>query len=280
MLCYLPPEEAIGMIGRAGFRFVEFGLTHERRFLEQAGGSKTEEARLERIRRAAEDAGVQIVQMHGPMFNVCAEDAAAGIAAAHRSLRRAARLGARWVVLHPGSAQGLTSDRERYEWTKQRNVEVFRDLLTTAEQVGVGIAIENMGGSEGPAFGTNVSELLWLVEALDSPYAGICWDTGHAHLAGLDQGLAIRAVGTYLVALHLSDNDGKKDQHWCPGRGSVDWHAVMGALRDVGYAGPLNLEVPGETWVTPRSAMPAKLQYLAAVCAALIADYDAGEGGS
>lgn len=270
MLAYLTPEEAVHAIGRAGFRFVEFGLTHEKVYFEDTIDNKSEEVRLNRIREAADREGVKIVQMHGRMFNLCNDDVEGEIEAAHRSLRRAAHLGVKWVVLHPGSAPGVASDPEILDWTRRRNLEVFQDLLKTAEKVGVGIAIENMIAGKEMRFGANVNDLLWLVNALNSPRVGVCWDTGHAELSGINQGRAIRAIDSHLVALHIADNDGQLDRHWCPGRGTVDWDAVIGALRDIGYNGPFNLEVPGESRATPRPAMDAKMNYLVALCNALL----------
>ncbi len=267
MLPTLDPPEAIGWIGASGFRQVEFGLTHEALYLE---GADDEEHRLKAIRDAAERAGVDILQMHGYLFNLCGENAAEGVARAHRSLRRAAALGVKWVVLHPGSGVGFGADPEARKETRQQNLTAFRSFLETAEEVGTGIAIENMIGGR-PRFGATVDDLLWLVNELNSERVGICWDTGHAHLSGLDQGKSLRAIGRHLVALHIADNDGASDKHWAPLRGNVDWKEVVGALHDINFQGPFNLEVPGESRVTPLSAQKAKISYLHELCTAMLA---------
>lgn len=261
MLTEVEPEEAIRLIGEAGFRYVEFGLTHEKLYLE---GKEDEGARIESIRQAAEEAQVEIVQMHGHMFNLCQDDAEDDIAWAHRSIRRAGQLGVRWVVLHPGSHPDAGADPEMMEWTRRRNLEVFQGFLKTAEEWGTGIAIENMIGRNrhGGRFGVTTADLLWLVDALDSDRVGVCWDTGHALLSNIPQGTALRAIGTRLVALHIADNDGNMDRHWAPYRGKVNWHDVMTALHDIGYAGPFNLEVPGESMATPRGAKLEQMRYL------------------
>lgn len=268
MLEEYPPEDAIRIIGEAGFRYVEFGLGHERDYLE---GKEDEGARLARIRRAAEEAGVQIVQMHGRLFDLCRPGCEDDIAWAHRSIRRAGQLGVRWVVLHPGSDKAVGADPKALEWTRQRNVDVFRAFLKTAEEANTGIAIENMiGGRVGGRFGVTTSDLLWLVEQLNSDRVGICWDTGHGNLSRIDQGQAIRAIGRRLVALHIDDNDGAKDRHWTPLRGEVNWVDVMAALHDVGYSGPFNFELPGEAAVTPTAAKPEKIRYLLKLAQVLI----------
>lgn len=257
--CPCLPEDAIRIIGKAGFRQVEFGLTHELQYLEK---SDNDVERLASIRSAAEEVGVEICQMHGRLFKLCGDDPEEDIAAGHRSLRRAAAMGVKWVVFHPGSARNIQSDPERLEWTRQRNLEVFRDWLRTAEEVGTGIAIENMIAGRARYFGGNVDDLIWLVDQLNSDRVGICWDTGHAQLSGIDQEVALKAIGDRLVALHIADNDGQADRHWAPGRGIVDWEAVMRGLKSIGYSGPFNLEVPGEANTTPTSLKSRKIRYL------------------
>lgn len=261
MLHDCEPEEAIRIIGDAGFRQVEFGCNHERHYLEER---EDEGRRLESIVRAAERAHVRIVQMHGRLANFCdpATDCAANIAWAHRSLRRAGALGVRWVVLHPGTTPNVGTDPEEWEYVRRRNVELFRSFLQTATEVGVGIAIENMSQKK-PRFGATVGDLSWLLDQLDSDQVGVCWDTGHANITGVDQGRALRMLGRRLVALHIDDNDSLSDQHFTPGRGKIDWPSVIQALRDINYSGPFNLEVPGEARVTPPAARPAMVRYLA-----------------
>lgn len=258
-----PPEDAIRIIGEAGFPCVEFGFKHEERYLE---GREDEGERIQAIRRAAEKAGVQILQMHGRLFNPCAGNVDEDIAWAHRSIRRAAQLGVRWVVLHPGSAAGMGSDPEVNEWCRSRNVELFRSFVRTAVEVGTGVAVENMiGGRRGPRFGVTVSDLLWLLAQVNSPALGVCWDTGHANLSRVEQGKALRAIRTRLVALHINDNDGEEDRHWAPFRGTIAWDDVMQALRDIGYSGPFNMELPGEQKATPQALRADKLRYLSRV---------------
>ena len=43
--------------------------------------------------------------------------------------------------------------------------------------------------------------------------------------------------------VHLHDNDGRSDLHLPPGAGTIDWAAVVLALKDAGYDGTITLEV-------------------------------------
>jgi sugar phosphate isomerase/epimerase len=153
----------------------------------------------------------------------------------------AARLGVRNVVVHPGGRQGATTRAERDRVTAL-NVEAFRRLGDRAGEQGLRIGLENLmrRGASMPY------ELLDLLAAIDHPAIGITLDTSHANVVGLDLAVAIREWGPHLLATHISDNDGSGDQHRTPGNGSIDWHAVMRALRGAGYDGLFNLEIPGE----------------------------------
>ena len=106
-----------------------------------------------------------------------------------------------------------------------------------------------------------VYELWELIEAVGSKALGICFDSSHANCLGLDIPEAIRECGDRLWVTHISDNDGTADQHRMPFCGNIDWIGVIGALKEVGYAGLFNLEIGGER-CRPLEVQDAKLHYL------------------
>lgn len=59
--------------------------------------------------------------------------------------------------------------------------------------------------------------------SLNTPLFGACWDTGHAHVAHIDQRAGILALGRRLKALHVQDGDGISDTHTAPYYGAIDW---------------------------------------------------------
>jgi sugar phosphate isomerase/epimerase len=55
--------------------------------------------------------------------------------------------------------------------------------------------------------------------------------------------------GARLAALHLHDNNGRKDSHLLPGLGTIDWQRVSARLKKTGYQGAISLEAmqaPGD----------------------------------
>jgi sugar phosphate isomerase/epimerase len=137
------------------------------------------------------------------------------------------------------------------------------------EQTGVGIAMENMfdrertkAGAPRRSYCSDPYELLELIDTLNHPLVGACWDTGHAHRQGLDQSV-IREFGKRLKALHVQDNNGLQDQHLLPYQGNIDWKAVTGALAAIGYEGDFTYEAHMSIRKLPEELRDVGLKYSA-----------------
>jgi sugar phosphate isomerase/epimerase len=141
-----------------------------------------------------------------------------------QSLEAAGLLGAQLMVVHPGF------DRWRYPnlaetWTRQA-VELFPSLLQLAERLDCRLALENIY-EETPETLTN------LVDALDSPWFGHCFDIGHWRLFGkVPQAEWLAAIASKLLHLHLHDNRGQGDDHLPIGEGSIDFAPLLALLAE------------------------------------------------
>jgi len=144
-------------------------------------------------------------------------------------------VGGRILVVHPG---GL-SDRADAEVRREA---LARSLARLAEQLvgsGMVVCVENMPPGVYP--GSRMAELAEVVAELARPELALALDTGHAHLAATVDG-ETRAAGDLLRTTHVHDNDGRRDTHDPPGRGTLDWDAWVSSLDRVGYRGPIMLE--------------------------------------
>ena len=65
----------------------------------------------------------------------------------------------------------------------------------------------------------------------------------------------IHALGHHIQALHIHDNDGHGDHHQLPFTMSIDFAAVVQALKDIGYNRWLTLE----TYCYPIGATPENI---------------------
>ena len=73
------------------------------------------------------------------------------------------------------------------------------------------------------------------------PNLGITVDTGHFHSAGVDTVGFIRRFGSLIWNVHLKDHIGRQSVRI--GAGEIDLGAIISALREVRYAGPLAVEL-------------------------------------
>lgn len=162
-----------------------------------------------------------------------------------------AAIGIKAGVLHCGGQAMLAKGCDMNQ-VFQRRCQAVATVADFAAGSGLNICLENlfMDGTR------QCSELLAIINEIKRPNVGICLDTGHANARQVDVPAFIREAGSHLQALHIADNLGQNDDHMLPfGRGTVPWLKVMPALREVGYSGLFNFEVPGEN----RCPMPIRL---------------------
>lgn len=151
-----------------------------------------------------------------------------------QALHAAASLGAHLMVVHPGY------DRWRYPnlaatWIDQA-AETLLPLVARAAACDCRLALENIY-EETPA------TLLALVEQLDSPWFGHCFDIGHWRLFGtIAQADWLNAIAPRLLHLHLHDNHGQSDDHLPVGEGTIDFIPLMQLLPTLRQPPSLTLE--------------------------------------
>jgi len=256
--------EALRFLRGCGWECFELSTEH----LTEIADDPQPARRVEATRRILDELGAIMPQAHAHLpANVAHPDArrrSADIDLLLRHLECCADLGVRDVVIHAGAETYTTRDDLRR--IAALNVDAFSRLADRAGELGLRIGIENSLGGRGAhhRFGALVSELLDVVGAVGSPALGITFDTSHANVGGLNLPTAIEECGSHLFCTHISDNNGSGDQHLTPGSGTIDWPAVMAALRGIRYDGLLNLEIPGENHPV-RELVGMKLRHARAV---------------
>lgn len=260
------PEEMVDRFADAGWCATEFSDEHGAVLLERAKERGVSPSVVgEELRCYAESKGVTFPQGHLLLgVDLCADNAEELLTP---WLELFVSLGIRAAVLHPSCRQENFTPEQRFA----RCAEVLRHLTSQLEGTDMSIALENAGGVL-----LSADKLLGLIDAVGSSHLGICLDTGHLNrdrnIVNCTQGEFIRLAGDRLIALHINDNDASRDQHLMPfGMGNVDFKDVMRALRDIGYRGLFNLEIPGERRA-PLHLRRAKLDYLKIVCDTMLSD--------
>lgn len=154
-----------------------------------------------------------------------------------RTLEAAAQIGARMMTVHYLCVPPLFPPERCPEW----HIEVLRPLCAQAARMGVTILLENAPGPSG-----QIEHIAHILEAI--PELGFHLDSGHTQVEGgadMFETYLARFRGR-LMHVHLSENDGRYDQHLPLGaipRLDVDWPARIARLKASGYDGTISLEV-------------------------------------
>lgn len=109
----------------------------------------------------------------------------------------------------------------------------FMRLIDTAEKADVRLAFENL---------TAYERLYEFMAKVESPNAGVCFDSGH-NLCHCPDRRVCRDFADKIIAVHLHDNHGKKDEHLIPFDGIEDWTRVREELAASAYTGPWSIEI-------------------------------------
>jgi sugar phosphate isomerase/epimerase len=95
---------------------------------------------------------------------------------------------------------------------------------------------------------TSAASMLRLIEQVQSPALGMNLDPSHLFPLGELPHAVVYQLRERIMHCHFSDNDGLTNVHWRPGKGKIDWEALLRALNEVGYDGIISIEledVPG-----------------------------------
>lgn len=223
-------------IREAGFSCIELNLDNY-----QAPADTVTQANFARYGRAVQAAtelGLEIWSVHlpfGSLWDISdLDDAVRGpaIEGLVEIMDWAKGWGPKMLVIHPSFEP--IPDEERAE-RLARAGEAVRLLSGEAAKRGLRLAVEDLPRT---CLGNNAAEIAALIK--DAPEAAVCCDTNHLLTETPED--FIRAIGRRIRTLHVSDYDGVDERHWIPGRGIVNWGAVLCALVDIGYDGPFMYE--------------------------------------
>lgn len=123
-------------------------------------------------------------------------------------------------------------------------VDTIRRCCDVCEDAGVRYALE----AHPFRYMSSAASMLRLMDHVGSPALGMNFDPSHLFPMGDIPHSVIYQLGDRIFHCHFSDNDAMTNVHWRPGKGKIDWTAVMRALKETGFDGVISIEledVPG-----------------------------------
>jgi sugar phosphate isomerase/epimerase len=128
------------------------------------------------------------------------------------------------IVFHSGY------EKWRYalkvDWWLEKSLLTWQPVNKRAASMNIKIAIENI-------FEDEPSNLKMLMDGMNSPNFGVCFDTGHFNLFSkvrLEDWM--EALNPHIMELHLHDNDKTSDQHLPVGDGTFDFGKFFYLLKN------------------------------------------------
>ena len=156
----------------------------------------------------------------------------------HRQIECAEILGIDTILVVPG-AVGVDfipgAEIVRYDLAYERATEFIRGALPAAEKSGITIAVENVWNK----FLLSPIEMRGFVDQFSSKNVGVYFDVANTLAFGYPEQW-IEILGRRIKRVHLKDyrrNVGTVDGFCDLLSGDVNWPAVLGTLRNVGYDG-------------------------------------------
>jgi len=197
--------------------------------------------------------GIQVWSTHAPFgkgSNLSAiddEERKQALATHEKLLLRIALAGVKVLVIHPGVG---TNNPEQIPLMNSLIVESLVQLAPIAEQVGVKLGLENMLPKHP---GADSADLRRMIEEVNSPSLGVCFDSGHAHVVG-NMREQFEELKDLIITFHIQDNDGTRDMHLQPGYGTTNWQDFSEVLESMDFTSPIVIEARawggvGEDWM-------------------------------
>lgn len=165
-------------------------------------------------------------------------------------LKRCDELGIRQMVIHPGSAVGMTKEEGLNNIAKALNIILEDDSKCR-------VLIETMAG-KGNECGTNIDEIAYLVNnVINKKRIGVCLDTCHLSDAGYDMAKFDNYIKEfqekisldYIGCIHINDSKNSigshKDRHANIGKGYIGFDTLLNIIYDERFTNiPKILETP------------------------------------
>lgn len=156
-----------------------------------------------------------------------------------KEIEFASYMNCRTAIMHPYF-------EDSKENTRNGNIALIEKLLPVLEKNNVILSVENIyGPTYNDIHHSTAEDLLSYAKYFDSPYVGICLDTGHAVTLKQNPVEMLKKIGDYLTALHVHRTVPGHDMHLIPYYDGYyyDWDEFYDVLSASNYKGTFNMEL-------------------------------------
>jgi len=206
----------------------------------------------EKVREVAESVGIEIHSVMGgthwqlPLSSTDEAVRLKGVEGIRHALHVAKWSGAGVVLVVPGVVTADASYEAVYDLSRKS----LRELLPTAEELGIVIAIENVWNK----FLLSPMEMRDYIDGLKHELVKAYFDVGNILIYGFPHHY-VETLGRRIVKVHIKDFNVGQRQFVPVLTGDVDFPRFVNALKGIGYSDYLTAELP------PYPQFPEQLVY-------------------
>jgi len=167
-----------------------------------------------------------------------------------QSMDNAAELGASILLVCPPRL--LIGQDEKEAW--EQLAENLRIICERALGLSMKIVLEPVNKDVFDLINT-VADAMRMIHYLAQDNLGVILDSGHLFLSEESIEQAFSLVKDRLYQVHVSDNDGKRQQNLIPGDGNFNFEKFFGQLQAIDYQGVVSAELGGDYAMNPIPAV-------------------------
>lgn len=231
-------EERLSMAAKAGYDFVEISIDESEKRLARLDWSESD---LAAMRTAIANSGIPIFTMglsahrKYPLGSADQELRKHGFVIFRKAIELASELGIKVIQVmgYDVFYEPSTPD------SGARFLEGLHQGACWAVTAGVMLALENVD----VPFINSVEKAMRFVQAVNSPWFNIYPDMGNMTAAGYDPVSQLRLAKGYLVGVHVKDAKPGVVRGVTFEEGNVPFEDVFKTLKELGYWGPLAVEM-------------------------------------
>ncbi len=129
----------------------------------------------------------------------------------------------------------------QFQWPRLWDAvaESFSRFTRDAKKAGLRFCVEPRVGE----LLANTDAILRMMDAIGDDNFGAVLDTAHLNAQKEILALSVEKLGKRVFYVHAADNDGRSNDHFACGRGTVDWDGVFQGLRKHGFSGYVAVDV-------------------------------------
>lgn len=256
-----PYDDAIKKIASAGFKGVEL-IAWDKKALDDYYTPET----IKGLKRLLNDEGLRLINFNHTPENLCSLDNKTRLECKEtykKAVEVAAELGAETFTSVSPYPFSMNEAYERIirlplvqRWTIaadlnldfQKNYDQFAADIKEFSQWNTKAGLKMIIEPHPYRWINSAASMMRLIEHVDEDNLGMNFDPSHLFASGEIPQRTVYEMRGKIWHTHLSDNDTLTNVHWRPGKGKIDWYAVMKALKDTGFNGEISFEledVPG-----------------------------------